>query len=415
MNALFRGRGLTAMMMNSVQRNFATKHSSFKRLPVPNEPFVQLEHVNLSVGEHWTPELENFYFGVLGCAKDPRTEAVIERSAKAGGNAAMCEGAGNLVWANLGLQQFHLPVGETGEDSVQRVRGTIVLSWAEDEVEALRKRLEGAGLEWDEGTEGLGFVGPLGNRFLARPTPTDATPADEEGAVAAREVEGEGEGEVNAKGSTAAPSLLGPLPHHDPEVSLLPGGKSAGLGIEGVEFVVRDAETARKIGRFYEEIFHAKVVVCDRNGDDDGDDQDEGSRKSNSVTVKVRVGQRQWIGFRCARDGENIPRYDGHHIALYVNDFDEHYERARKRGLVYSNPRFGFQYRTLDEAMSYHEFRVKDIVDVDADVGAGDRKPELLFELEHEIRDLEHPTFSLKDKVDEWAARLTAGGAEAKE
>ena len=44
-------------------------------LPVPNEPFAVLEHVNLNSGRAWDRRVDAFYFDVLRCARDSRASS----------------------------------------------------------------------------------------------------------------------------------------------------------------------------------------------------------------------------------------------------------------------------------------------------------------------------------------------------
>ena len=85
-------------------------------------------------------------------------------------------------------------------------------------------------------------------------------------------------------------------------------------------------------------------------------------------------------------------------ITLFINDFDTTYARAAAmknynegfhgvtKGVLYENPNYpSSRCATLEAARRCHEFRVKDIVDVDTG--------EVLFELEHELRGLKHSSF----------------------
>lgn len=83
----------------------ATRDEVLPSLPVEFEPFVHLEHVNLNSGdEPWSDSLEEFWFSVMRCARDPRAPSVLELTNEARtrvGAAAL----GALTWANIGLQQ----------------------------------------------------------------------------------------------------------------------------------------------------------------------------------------------------------------------------------------------------------------------------------------------------------------------
>ena len=103
----------------------------------------------------------------------------------------------------------------------------------------------------------------------------------------------------------------------------------------------------------------------------------------------VRVGYNQQIAFTEAIEGVSLEPYDGHHIAVYVNNFVESYYRLSEDELVWNNPRFPqFKYDTIDDALEHNEFRFLYIVDVDTN--------EKIFEIEHELRSLSHPSFSCR-------------------
>ncbi len=68
-----------------------------------------------------------------------------------------------------------------------------------------------------------------------------------------------------------------------------------------------------------------------------------------------------------------IPKFDGHHIQVYVSDFSGPHRRLKERGLV-------------SREDSQHQYRFVDIVDPDTG-----RK---LFEIEHEVRSMTHPLYA---------------------
>ena len=95
--------------------------TTIPHLPVRYEPLISLEHVNINAGGTWTEQLSRFWFSVMGGADDPRGAVVCSQVQAAGGPMQ------GLHWANFGLQQFHLPVGEP-EDSVQVLRHMLACS-----------------------------------------------------------------------------------------------------------------------------------------------------------------------------------------------------------------------------------------------------------------------------------------------
>jgi len=302
-------------------------------------PFVSLEHLNLNVPS-WTQELEKFWFDALGFVRDPRAETVFQGIQRTGGTAS------GLVWANIGLQQIHMPLGEP-ENPSQRGRGELGLGYAD--LNELTKRLECHSIPCEEVEKqgpfpaGIRFESPTGVRLRAQQVtqpllgPTEAI---------------------------AAPSSVG-----------LPGGPSLGIGLVYAEFVC-GVGVAAAICRFYEQVLVVPAVAADG--------------------VCVVPLQDQSLIFREV-SGEVEP-YDGHHVAVYVGNiskgdtvesFKAMYCRSKEAGLVWNNPRFPmFTYDTLEDAVRFNEFRVKDLVDP--------LTGKVVYELEHEIRSLAHPGFSCK-------------------
>jgi len=317
-------------------------------------PLVSLEHINLSSGDKWSERVDAFYFDVLRCARDPRSPAVLART-----NAARAKqrrpGVANQSWANVGFQQFHLLFGdgldeEMNQPPQQRLRGEIVLAWPRDKMKGLYARLA----EWGAAFTGIGtFEGPFGNRFRL----------------------------------IAADDFLKPLPDATAD-DRPPGGDSEGLGIRSVRF---DAPRGASgpICEFYSSVFNAVVDAT-------------GGR------CVVSVGTSQTLEFV---EADDVAAYDGHHIALYVDGaaFVRGYGALKARGLVFENRRFlqftcraaseavashrhglARRYGTLADAMKHDEFRVKDIAGNDN---------QIVYELEHEIRTLNHPGFVAKKRL----------------
>jgi len=121
------------------------------------------------------------------------------------------------------------------------------------------------------------------------------------------------------------------------------------LGVPYVELSVPRGSAAA-IARFYERVFEAPGAV------DDG-------------VASVQVGVGQTLRFR---ESEQVPDYDGHHIAVYIANFSGPYAYLEERGLI-------------TEGIRNHQFRFQDIVDPDSGTP--------VFVLEHEVRSSRHPGF----------------------
>lgn len=114
--------------------------------------------------------------------------------------------------------------------------------------------------------------------------------------------------------------------------------------------------TAAGIARFYDQIIKAPAKTV----------RVEGAR-----AARVLVGNSQTFIFRELKKAP--PKYDGHHIQLYVADFSGPHAELAKRGLV-------------TEESNQHQYRFLDIIDPD------DGK--LLYQFEHEIRSMTHPLYA---------------------
>ncbi|MBI2358986.1 MAG: hypothetical protein HYV04_08785 [Deltaproteobacteria bacterium] len=126
------------------------------------------------------------------------------------------------------------------------------------------------------------------------------------------------------------------------------------LGMPYVQFCVRPG-AASGIARFYAEVMGAPATLSNGNG---------------KAATRVAIGGNQWLLFQ--EVDEDIPVYDGHHIAVYVANFSGPYTFLRQRGLIMEDVR-------------NHQFRFKDLVDP--------KTGQKLFELEHEVRSLRHPLY----------------------
>jgi hypothetical protein len=121
-------------------------------------------------------------------------------------------------------------------------------------------------------------------------------------------------------------------------------------GIPYVEFTAPSG-TAEGIVAFYEEAMGAPAHVEENAG---------------AKAAVVEVGQYQKLVFR---ESDDVPDYDGHHIAVYIQDFSSVYKYLSDRGLVTEEP-------------ANHQLRFVDIVDP--------RDGKKLFQIEHEVRSMRH-------------------------
>jgi len=343
-------------------------------MALPSSPrrttFVSFEHVNLNVPT-WTSQMEDFWFGALGFASDLRAKDVAMTVQEAGGSMK------GLVWANAGLQQVHMPLGEPAPEDSQSPEGVVGLAYPD--LRALRSQLSAAGVAFNESSlaESSG-ISRLGKEVIDLLSPTGVK-------LRAHELE-RGDGEAawfSPKGplepAAAAKSGVG-LPSKKPSVC---------LGIPYVRLLCA-AGAAAGIRRFYKQVFQVDAEL-----------RDGSATASGRAECRVPIGAEQWLVFEEVSPGQSV-HYDGHHVAIYVNGFIEAYERAKEKGLLYNNPRFPqLTYDTVEQALQHSEFRVLDIRDPESG--------EVVHTLEHEVRALSHPGFSCRSWLKEPAVCLNGG------
>lgn len=126
------------------------------------------------------------------------------------------------------------------------------------------------------------------------------------------------------------------------------------LGVPYVEFQAPSG-TADGIARFYHDILNAPAESIDTG-------------HGRVARVSVGVGQE----LRFAESAAPLPEYDGHHIQVYVDDFDGPHRLLRERALI-------------SEESGEHQYRFESIVDLDTG------RP--LYRIEHEVRSTRHPLY----------------------
>ena len=136
----------------------------------------------------------------------------------------------------------------------------------------------------------------------------------------------------------------------------LAGGEYAPvqLGMAYVQFDV-PAGSAKGIVNFYDKFLKAPGRVEKFDG---------------ATAARIQAGYRQELVFRETKS--KLPKFDGHHIQIYVTDFSGPYKRLDKLGLI-------------SEESNQHQYRFEKIVDPKS----GDE----LFTIDHEVRSMTHPLY----------------------
>jgi len=139
---------------------------------------------------------------------------------------------------------------------------------------------------------------------------------------------------------------------YEPDLSRFGGTQ---LGIPYVEFDV-PVGVADGIARFYNQVIKAPAKVVDEPA---------------GRAARVMVGHHQHLIFR--ETSRLIPKYDGHHLQIYIADFSSPHKWLNDHGLI------------IQESDQY-QYRFKDIVDpVDG---------KFLYTIEHEVRSVTHPLYA---------------------
>lgn len=127
------------------------------------------------------------------------------------------------------------------------------------------------------------------------------------------------------------------------------------IGMPYVQFDV-PVGAADGIARFYREVFGARTTV---------------GKVDAAPAARVAVGMGQQLVFREA--DAKPPRFDGHHIQVYISDFSSPHRQLVERGLV-------------SREDNQYQYRFKDIVDPSSG--------KVLFAIEHEVRSMTHPLYA---------------------
>lgn len=88
-----------------------------------------------------------------------------------------------------------------------------------------------------------------------------------------------------------------------------------------------------------------------------------------------------------------IDAYEGWHCAIYVNNFEDTYNKVVQANLNYTDHPYKDKAYDLDAAKQWNQFRFQDIVAVENSPEKAEtqyRKGQLLYRFGHEVRSLQH-------------------------
>ena len=308
-----------------------------------------LEHLNINIPNH--DIVKPFYLDLLGFGLDPRKAMNLSSS-----NTSHQNNKGT-IWVNAGLSQIHLPHG----DKPQVIPGSIGLTYKS--LKGLKYRLlnlkhsfEFEISDENQTREYVKVCDGFGNVFFCREEVqcTDNVVELQQPVIRASDSVDQYDHEANTSDFIKSFGIL--------------SESTECLGIEYVEFNV-PMGAAKFISEFYDCVLNSFASIISTP---DGDIAIVGC---GPVSSEGRA--KQSIIYR--ETEESIPEYDGHHIAIYVDDFEEVFRNCEQSGVVWVNPRFSDKTTSISGARKWHQFRFKDILDLGTGKG--------VFKLEHEVRD----------------------------
>lgn len=232
-----------------------------------------LEHVNINSADFDQPA--QYFFDTLGMVP-----------------ASYC--SPSIIHANMGLSQIHMPIDV---DTPQTWTGTIGLAYSRPEFDALWDKLRNQSQWAAEKISDceIATIGPHGNRYHLHVV-------DDAWVDASRTRGSIHRGVTDEQGNTCD------------------GDDSRCAGMLYVTVNVAPGKAARVAG-FYRAAFSALPVV-----EPIGDGR-------HKCTVPIGTPDHQQSIIYVDTEGE-IPQYDGHHLAIYLNDYPGGYTASDTNGLI---------------------------------------------------------------------------------
>ena len=369
-----------------------------------------LEHINFNIPSQ---ELAvPFYYDILGCGVDPRMASnfVLQDDDD---DETKEPDLDSTIWANCGASQFHLCYNHQTSATIpgrvglrydnldgleQRLNAEVMSVLTEaaayddennkDAKEPHKQCFQSYMQERDsQGNPQITVVDRYNNIFVCRQVNDTSLPS------------------TSAVTAFKQPIISSKDNNEDPIVTKLAQrygrpDQTECRGIDYVEIPVQP-EQAEQIAAFYEGVFDATTFVVHQTpmlGLPDtvshlkiamialGNIQANGRADQYLLFQEV---EEQPSSTSSSQPQPQVLPAGYHHLALYVGestkDFDQAYKNADLAGVIWINPRFADKVDTLAKAKLEHQFRFKNIVDLET----GD----VLLELEHEIRSIEHPSW----------------------
>jgi hypothetical protein len=332
-----------------------------------------LEHINLNVAIEDGALARAFYVERLGFYEDPRVMVMGK--------------TGRLIWADAGPTQFHLPLVAPGtiDKAPQVLRGTIGLAvsnldaWRSSSSPSSSSSSSSSPPSSSSSPNSVSLTCPFGNKFSVTECPSFA-----EGAAA------------RCRGHPRAPL-----------------DASAPPGLLGIQSLTLDlpAGALAAVAEFWEGTLGARVTRRAGGGKEE-EEEGEGAEASGASIIRVHIGSEglveQYIDFVESPSSSPVPAWDGHHLCIYLHDFEAAYRRCEARGILYDPGRFSDRGGSWSLALDFQQFRVAHVPRCGATLahlGLLQLVPEdsseserPAYSLELEIRSLQHPACPLAPK-----------------
>lgn len=314
-----------------------------------------LEHINLSNVEKCTEDapVNIFYMHGLQCARDPRLSF--------------------HFWANFGRNQFHLFTSQKRNECFHGAVYVYVpdLDVLEKNLEAIRGRLEETKFDFQRVNRG----GATTAHYPRENWHTLFNVEQFDHIVAHDPYGNEIRCVVTPNGYWGLTKALG---------KCLPADSNGKEGFpQGMPFVLYPVRPgiAHGMARFFEHYLGAKTVVTRQANNNP-------ENSSELYTTHVWCGPLQAIVLEEREsERENKGDYDGHHLCIYIDRFQEMYEKAFNDRMNWNNVLFFDRCDTWVEAKRDQQYRILHAVD------PKDRS--FLMSLELEIRTVEHFRYTI--------------------
>ena len=316
-----------------------------------------MEHINISIldGEDTSTRDSTFYLEVLGCVPDYRSQKTLH--------------------VNMGLNQFHLPI----RAKAQRINGEIGLFFPN--LKQLLERLE----RWQNKLQLKCTDSPFSYQHIIPALNTEANVATNAWEFSHAKILYEHVIILGPNGNKFV-CFESPCDYRDISEMLgkHPGGKAFGDGIPYIKIFIKP-NTASGISRFYQDYMHASALLFEIKNEDGTHCGDNNKLKKRLNGCQILCGDLQRLVF--IETTNFIAPYDGHHICIYIDGFEEFFHRLDKDGLIY-NPQSSNQSRqSWTEVQNAEQFRFLRVIDP--------LTHEHLLDLEHEVRSQQHPASPL--------------------